>query len=277
MTGTVFLITGTSVGFGNEYVKKVLAEGDIAVATSRDSSKLQFEGSNDKNFLAVDLDVTSPASCEKAFKAATDKFGHVDVVCNNAGYGLSGPFETVSDEQARTQMEVNFFGVMNVTRVALKHMREGKGGNIQQVTSIGGQRGVPSFSIYCASKWAIEGFTEAISQEVKPEWNIHLTCIEPGGFRTEWSGTSMTFGEGMPGVYDHIDPKKNAEKRNKTQAGDPAKGAAAMYKVGKMSDPPLRIVLGSDAFGAMEQKMKTYHETLEKNKPISLSTDVEEK
>lgn len=126
------------------------------------------------------------------------KFGRIDVVVNNAGYGLGGTFETLSDKQIRTQMEVNFFGLINVTREALKIMREKQsppGGKIQQVTSIGGQRGVPFFSIYCASKWAVEGFTEAVSKELKPEWGIKLTCIEPGGFRTDWAGRSMDFGE----------------------------------------------------------------------------------
>lgn len=120
------------------------------------------------------------------------------MVVNNAGYGLSGEFEGLSNEQIRTQMEVNFFGLINVTREALKVMRERNsppGGKIQQITSIGGQIGVPTFSIYCASKWAVEGFTEALSKELKPEWNIKLTCIEPGGFRTDWAGRSMAFGE----------------------------------------------------------------------------------
>lgn len=138
-----------------------------------------------QNFLALQLDVTKQSDIDAAFKAAIDTFKRVDVVVNNAGYGLAGPFEEVSLEQGRTQMEVNFFGLTQVTRKALDVMREQKpsGGLIQQVTSIGGQRGVPLFSFYCASKWAVEGFTEALSQEVKPEWGIKFTCIEPGGFR----------------------------------------------------------------------------------------------
>lgn len=129
------------------------------------------------------------------------KFGRIDVVVNNAGYGLSGEFEALSDEQIRKQMEVNFFGLLNVTREALSVLRDKNsppGGRIQQITSIGGQRGVPTFSIYCASKWAVEGFTEALSNEIKPEWNVKLTCIEPGGFRTDWAGRSMEFAERHP-------------------------------------------------------------------------------
>jgi NAD(P)-dependent dehydrogenase (short-subunit alcohol dehydrogenase family) len=178
MTPRVFFITGTSTGFGQDYVKVILQNGDHVVATARNSSKLKFDGANDNNSLFVDLDVTSKPSIEKAFDAALKKFGRVDVVCNNAGYGLSGEFESLSDKQIRTQMEVNFFGLIDVTRKAMEVMREQspKGGVIQQVTSIGGQTGVPTFSIYCASKWAVEGFTEAVQLEVKPEWNIKFTC-----------------------------------------------------------------------------------------------------
>lgn len=142
MSPRVFLITGTSTGFGDELVKVVLKNGDHVVATARNSSKLSFEGANDSNSLLVDLDVTDRKSIDKAFEAAINKFKRIDVVVNNAGYGLSGPFETLSDRQIRQQMEVNFFGLIDVTRKALETMRELKtGGVIQQVTSIGGQIG----------------------------------------------------------------------------------------------------------------------------------------
>ena len=133
-------------------------------------------------------------------------------------------------------MEVNFFGLMYVTRKALKVMREVNkpaGGKIQQVTSIGGQVAFPTTSIYCASKWAVEGLTESISQEMKPEWNIKLTCIEPGGFRTDWAGRSMVFGDEKEAAYDHIDAEKAMNKANGTQRGDPVKGGRAMWELGK--------------------------------------------
>lgn len=183
----VIIITGTSTGFGQEMTKVALKAGDSVVATARDASKLKFEDATDKNFLAVDLDVQKKEQIEQLFQKTLDKFGRIDVVCNNAGYGLSGPFETVTEEQIRKQMEINFFGLLNVTRKAVEVMRTQSppGGLIQQVTSIGGQRGVPNFTSYCASKWAVEGFTEALQGEMKPEWKIKFTCIEPGGFRTE--------------------------------------------------------------------------------------------
>lgn len=142
MAPRVFLITGTSTGFGEELVKVVLKNGDHVVATARNSSKLKFDDANDSNSLMVDLDVTDKKSIDKAFEAAVKKFKRVDVVVNNAGYGLSGPFETLSDAQLRKQMEINFFGLIDVTRKALETMRELKtGGVIQQVTSVGGQIG----------------------------------------------------------------------------------------------------------------------------------------
>jgi NAD(P)-dependent dehydrogenase (short-subunit alcohol dehydrogenase family) len=142
-------------------------------------------------------------------------------------------------------MDVNFFGLLAVTKKAMEVMREQKpsGGLIQQVTSIGGQRGAPLFSIYCASKWAVEGFTESISHEVKPEWGIKFTCVEPGGFRTDWAGRSMSFAEQRHPAYDHMDAKTIMEARNGTQAGDPVKGAKAIYELAILEDPPLRVVI----------------------------------
>ena len=202
----------------------------------------------------------------------------MDVVVNNAGFGLSGPFEELADDQIRKQMEVNFFGLINVTRKAMEVMREQKpsGGLIQQVTSVGGQIGVPTFSIYCASKWAVEAFTETISQEVKPEWGIKFTLIEPGGFRTDFSGRSMDSPAKRHPAYDHIDTKKNKEARNGTQPGDPAKAASAMYELAIDNDPPLRVTLGSDGFTKITEKVEKYKEDLKKYEKISKSTDIEE-
>ncbi|KAK3661173.1 hypothetical protein LTR56_000296 [Elasticomyces elasticus] len=278
MATQVFLITGTSTGFGYELVQKCLSEGDKVVATARNSSKLKFDNTSKDNFLAVDLDVTDQKSIDQAFDKAISQFGRIDVVVNNAGYGLSGEFESLSDRQIRTQMEVNFFGLINVTRKALETMREvnkPQGGKIQQITSIGGQRGVPTFSIYCASKWAVEGYTEALNAELKPEWNIKLTCVEPGGFRTDWAGRSMAFGENKNKAYDHINAEKQMGERHGKQAGDPAKGARAMWEIAQMEDPPLRTVIGSDAYTAIMGKIDTYSKNYAKYKDLANSTDVE--
>ncbi|CAJ2511358.1 Uu.00g069830.m01.CDS01 [Anthostomella pinea] len=268
----------TSTGFGNELVKKVIAEGDHVVATARNSSKLEKpSGASDSNYLAVDLDVTKKESINAAFSSALKKFGRIDVVVNNAGYGLGGEFESLSENQIRTQIEVNFFGLLDVTRKALETMRDQKpsGGVIQQITSIGGQRGVPLFSIYCASKWAVEGFTEALSHEVKSEWGIKLTCVEPGGFRTDWAGRSMAFGEKKNPAYDHLDAEKTMGEKHGSQAGDPAKGAKAMYELAVMKDPPIRCVIGTDAYAAINGKLDTYRENVKKFEKLSNSTDVD--
>lgn len=197
---------------------------------------------------------------------------------NNAGYGLGGVFEELSEDQIRKQMEVNFFGLTNVTRKALSVMREQKpqGGLIQQVTSIGGQRGVPLFSVYCASKWAVEGFTEALSKEVKPEWNIKFTCVEPGAFRTDWAGRSMQFPDEenkLKKDYDHMQAEQAMEKMNGKQDGDPKKGAKAMYELAVMEEPPLRVVIGVDAYKSIQGKLKEYKENYEKYEQLSNSTN----
>lgn len=156
----------------------------------------------------------------------------------------------------------------------MRDVNKPQGGLIQQVTSIGGQRGVPTFSIYCASKWAVEGFTEAVQQEVKPDWGIKLQCVEPGGFRTDWAGRSMEFGERHT-AYDHINAQETMGKRNGTQVGDPHKGARAMYDLATMQDPPLRCVIGSDAWQAIQTKLDTYRENYGKHEKLIKSTDVD--
>jgi NAD(P)-dependent dehydrogenase (short-subunit alcohol dehydrogenase family) len=193
-------------------------------------------------------------------------------------------------------MEINFFGLLDVTRKAVETMRDLKtGGVIQQVTSIGGQVGMsvpqsfdafrkrrrlnpvgyPTFSIYCASKWAVEGFTEGLSKEMKPEWGIKFTCIEPGGFRTDWAGRSMDFGEIDHPAYDHINAKKAMGARHGTQAGDPAKAAQVFYDLAVMDDPPMRCVVGTDAYTNINKKLGEYKESIQKFEKWSNSTNVE--
>ncbi|KAJ9606424.1 hypothetical protein H2200_009385 [Cladophialophora chaetospira] len=274
----VFLITGTSTGFGRDYAQEVLDRGDIVAATARNPSQLKFKGTSSKNYLALKLDVTDRESIKSAFADTLKQFGRVDVVVNNAGYGLAGALEEYTDAQIRKQFEINLFGLIDVTREALETMRDKQkpsGGLIQQVTSIGGQRGVPLFSAYCGSKWAVEGLTESLSHEVKPEWGIKFTCVEPGGFRTDWAGRSMEFATRHP-AYDHLNAEKSMGERNGTQVGDPKKGAKAMYELAVMSDPPLRVVIGSDAYKGIMDKIEKYEENYRKYQDLSNSTDVDE-
>jgi len=277
MAPKVFLITGTSTGFGREYAQFCLDKGDYVVATARNPNQLSFKNTTDANYLPLRLDVTDKASIATAFAEALKKFSRVDVVVNNAGYGLAGCFEELTDAQIRQQMEINFFGLIDVTRKAMEVMREQQkpqGGLIQQISSIGGQRSVPYFSLYCASKWAVEGFTEAVSHEVKPEWGIKFTCIEPGGFRTDWAGRSMTFADRHP-AYDHMNAKETMEKRHGHQPGDPVKGAKVMYELATMEEPPLRVVVGTDAYAGIMNKIERYEENYKKYEQLSNSTNVD--
>lgn len=273
----VFLITGTSTGFGAALVNEVLSRGDIAVATARDPSKLSFKNTSPSNYLATKLDVTDQSSITSAFAAATKTFGRVDVVVNNAGYGLSGEFESLNTSEIRSQMEVNFFGLLDVTRTALETMRNQKpsGGVIQQVTSIGGLNGVPLFSVYCASKFAVNGFTEALAKEVKPEWGIKFTNVEPGGFRTDWAGRSMAFAEKGHPAYEHLDAKGTMGKRHGTQAGDPAKAAKVMYELACLPEPPLNCVVGTDAYKTISTRLDGWQESVKKYAYLSNSTNVD--
>lgn len=181
----VFFITGSSAGLGANLVQHILDGGDYVFATARNPSTLQFKNTNESNFATAKLDLEDAASIDSSFAAAIAKFGRVDVVVNNGGYGLSGPFEDLTDADIHRQMNVNFTGLLLCTKAAMKTMREQepKGGIIMQVTSVAGRIGFPWMSMYSASKFAIEGFTEAVSQEVDPAWGIKFTCIEPGGFR----------------------------------------------------------------------------------------------
>ncbi|KAF8308816.1 NAD(P)-binding protein [Clavulina sp. PMI_390] len=274
MAKKVFLITGTSSGFGAELVKVVLEHGDIAVATSRDTSRLDFtaQGANSENYLAIPLDVTNKASIQAAFDQTLKTFGKVDVVINNAGYGAIGVFESLSEAEIQKLMAVNFFGVVDVTRTAMEIMRgQPTGGVIQQMSSISGRLAYPGYSMYNASKWALEGFTEAISKEVKPEWNIKFQLIEPGRFRTDWGGPSLALADNHPG-YPHMDLKKYHEDIRGREPDDPVKGALEIYKLANMENPPLRCILGANAYNSMIRTLDERKQEVEKNKSISFST-----
>ncbi|BFZ55456.1 hypothetical protein PYCC9005_002497 [Savitreella phatthalungensis] len=275
MTRT-FLVTGTSSGFGAELVKRVILQGDNIVAASRDSAKLvRPETATDSNYLAVDLDVCDKQSINSAFARAIEKFGRIDVVINNAGYAVAGEFESTSDTQVRSLFDVNCFGVFNVTRKALATMRTQSppGGVIQQVTSIGGQVSAPLFSIYVSSKWAVEGFTEAVAGELKPEWNIHLTCVEPGAFNTEFTGTSLLVADQKVAAYDHVDATKLSEMYHGKLPGDSTKAAKCMYELAVMEKPPLRCALGPDAYDGVKRKLESYQDNLQKYEKSFSQTD----
>lgn len=273
----VWLITGSSRGLGRALAEAVLAAGDKLVATARNPEQLAdlVERYGDQ-VRTVALDVTNEQAASHAVAAATRAFGRLDVLANNAGYGDVSPIEDTSLDEFRAQIETNLFGVINVTKAALPLMREQGAGHILQFSSVGGRIGPVGRAPYAAAKWGVEGFSEVLSKEVGP-LGVKVTIIEPGGFRTDFAGSSTAIREGRP-EYDATVGKTARFQRdyNGKQPGDPAKAAAAVLHIASLNDPPLRLLLGSDAVRFVEQNDLAKMESDRKWKDLSISTDIEQ-
>lgn len=270
----VWLITGSSRGLGRALADAVASGGDRIVATARQPARLGnlLERFGDR-VRCVALDVTHPQAASDAVQTAIDAFGRIDVVVNNAGYGDVGSIEDTSDAEFRSQIETNLFGVINVTKAVIPVMREQRFGHIIQISSIGGRRGTPGLAAYQTAKWGVEGFSEVLAKEVGP-LGIKVTIIEPGGFRTDWAGSSMTI---RPGRSDY-DATVGAVARfqreyNGTQPGDPVKAASVIRYIAGLKEPPLRLLLGSDAVLLAEQVDSARIESDRKWRELSISTD----
>jgi NAD(P)-dependent dehydrogenase (short-subunit alcohol dehydrogenase family) len=242
----VWFITGSSKGFGRIWAEAALARGDQVAATARDASTLEplTERYGD-DVLALALDVQDMEADFAAIKQAQEKFGRLDVVVNNAGYGLFGAVEEVSPEQARDQIETNLFGALWITQAALPIMREQGSGHIIQVSSIGGVSAFPYVGLYHASKWGLEGFSQTLAQEVA-EFGIKVTLIEPAGFTTDWGGPSAIKAEPNP-AYDGT-RERMAARRGAQTPGDPEATGPAILKLVDAEEPPLRCFFGRTAF-----------------------------
>ncbi len=244
MATKIWFITGTSRGFGREWTIAALERGDRVAATAR---KLESLADLVKQYgdalLPLELDVTDRAQAVAAVDRAHAHFGRLDVVINNAGYGLFGFVEEVSEAQVRAQMATNFFGALWVTQAALPHLRAQGSGHIIQVSSIGGITAFPGLSMYHASKWALEGFSQSLAQEVRP-FGIHVTLIEPGGFDTDWSGSSADRVEALP-AYAEVS-NAIAERRRAAigKRGNPAATRGPVLKIVDAAQPPLRVFFG---------------------------------
>lgn len=245
----VWLITGSSRGLGRALTTAVLDAGHRAVATARNPADLQdLVDRYGDSVRTIALDVTNPDEARAAIHHATTEFGQLDVVANNAGYANSSPIEETSEEDFRAQLETNFFGVVNVTKAALPVLRAQRSGHILQFSSIGGRvGGTPGLAAYQAAKFAVEGFSEVLHNEVGP-LGIKVTIIEPGAFRTDWGGTSMR----IPAVgqdYEETVGKINEYRKNidGQQQGDPERAAKIITDLVDLDQPPLRLLLGSDA------------------------------
>jgi NAD(P)-dependent dehydrogenase (short-subunit alcohol dehydrogenase family) len=244
------------------------------VATGRDPGRLKdLVVRYGDQVRAIALDVTDEQAATGAVAEAIEAFGRLDVVANNAGYGDVCPIEDMSMTEFRAQIETNLFGVVHVTKAALPFMREQGSGHILQFSSIGGRIGPIGRAAYAAAKWGVEGFSEVLSKEVGP-LGVKVTIIEPGGFRTDFAGSSSTIREGRP-EYDATVGKTARFQRgfNGKQPGDPAKAAAAVLRITGSDNPPLRLILGSEAFRAIEQNDLAKLNSDRKWKELSISTD----
>jgi len=261
----VWFITGANRGFGLEFAKAALSREDKVAGTSRNTMQLdELAAQYADNFLPLQLDVTDRAKAFDAVNAATEKFGRLDVVVNNAGYGLFGAVEEVSEKQLRDQLEVNLFGVFHVTQAVLPILRQQGSGHIIQISTIGGVAAFPYLGAYHASKWALEGMTESLAQEVAG-FGIKVTLVEPGSFATDWGGNSATYAAPKP-EYDPLRAGM-AERRRSTPAGsvgDPKAAGLAILDIADAVEPPLRVFFGIMPTQIVphlyDQRLKTWKE-----------------
>ncbi len=251
MANKTWFITGTSRGFGREWAAAALQRGDRVAATARDASTLDdLKERHGDALLASTLDVTDRAAVFASVKQAHEHFGRLDVVVNNAGYGQFGMIEELSEQDARDQIETNLFGALWVTQAALPFLREQGSGHFLQVSSIGGISAFPNVGIYHASKWGLEGFSQALAQEVK-SFGIDVTLIEPGGFSTDWGGSSSRSADELEAYAEMHESAR--QRRANSVPGDPAASAEAVLRIVDADEPPLRCFFGSAPLGIAEQ------------------------
>ena len=266
----VWFITGASTGLGRSLAEAVLAKGDTVVATARkEETVVDLEKKYPGKAKAVRLDVTDLAQVKASVQAAVDAFGRIDVVVNNAGYGLVGTVEEVSDAQIRHQFETNLFGLLNVTREVLPRLREQKSGHILNITSMGGQVSFPGFGMYHGTKYAVEGISESLAQEVAG-LGIKVTIVEPGGFKTDFGTRSLVRGERIAAyqpVYDAL-----VQAFSGATFGDPARAALGIIKAVEADAPPLRLALGADALHGIRAKFESELEEYKRWEPVSVDT-----
>ncbi|MDY0987095.1 oxidoreductase [Flavobacterium sp. CFBP9031] len=272
----VWFITGASKGLGLELAKKLLAEGFKVAATSRNEASLSAAlGKASENFLPLEMDLVDEKSVKTAIDRAVNHFKTIDVLVNNAGYGLLGALEELTDAEARKNYEVNVFGLLNVIRNAMPILRANQSGHIFNISSVGGYYGeFPGWGIYCSTKFAVAGLTESLAAEIKP-FGVHATIVYPGYFRTDFlKDSSLLVPENPIAEYKEVRQSESAHKDdiNENQPGDPVKLAEALIKVSQDQNPPLHLFLGEDAFNMANQKIASVQKELEGWKSVSVST-----
>ncbi len=274
----VWFITGCSTGFGKELAKLVLAKGWKAVVTARKPEQLQeLVAGNEQNALALQLDVTNAAQVKQAVQQAETKFGKIDVLVNNAGYGYLAAIEEGEDEAVRKMFETNFFGLVTATKAVLPGMRKQKSGHIVNISSIGGLVSFGATGYYHATKYAVEGLSESLAIETAP-LGIKVTIVEPGPFRTDWSGRSLQESKTVIDDYDSTagERRRQSKQNSGKQVGDPVRGAQAIIDAVTSNEPPLHLVLGKPALGLAHKKLESLKKDLDTWQATTLGADFPE-
>jgi NAD(P)-dependent dehydrogenase (short-subunit alcohol dehydrogenase family) len=271
----VWFVTGSSSGLGRELCETLLRRGHAVVATARKIESVEDLAS--VSCLPAVLDVTKPDTIKASVSATIARFGRIDVLVNNAGYGEMGVIEEFTDERAKRQFETNVFGVLNVMREVLPVMRKQRSGHVLQLSSISGLASYPFVGMYCATKHALEAISEAMAAEVEP-FGIKVTLVEPGRFRTDFAGRSLGLPPVIEGDYKELTLDRIAryEGIDGNQPGDPQKAVGAMIKVVESPSPPLRLLLGKDAYEWANEKIAQLQRDFEAWRDVSLATDYDE-
>ncbi|EWY39958.1 short-chain dehydrogenase [Skermanella stibiiresistens SB22] len=271
----VWFITGASRGLGALVARKALEQGDAVVATARDPKAVTDRFGEHPNLLAVALDVTDEAQANAAAEAAVNRFGRIDVLLNNAGFGLMGAVEEATAAEVETVYRTNVFGLLTVTRAVLPHMRRARSGRILNISSIGGYRGAAGFGVYSSTKFAVEGLSEALHDELAP-LSIHVTVVEPGYFRTDFlDASSLSVSPTIIADYAETAGRVRAvaAELSHNQPGDPNRLAEVLVAFVDAPHPPVRLPLGSDTVAAIEDKHRRDSAILDEWRAVSASTD----
>jgi NAD(P)-dependent dehydrogenase (short-subunit alcohol dehydrogenase family) len=270
-----WLITGASRGFGARIAQLALEGGDNVVATARNATLITDKLGERSNLLAVPLDVTNADQARQAVKAGVERFGGINVLLNNAGFGLLGAVEEASADEVERLYRTNVFGLLTVTRAVLPQMRKQKSGRILNISSIGGYRAAAGFGVYCSTKFAVEGLSEALHAELAP-LGIHVSVIEPGYFRTDFlDSSSLSISTVRISDYDQTAGvvRERAASLNHSQPGDPEKFAKLVVEFSDAVDPPVRMPVGSDTIAAIVAKHDSDARIISEWRQVSISTD----
>lgn len=271
----VWMVTGASRGIGARIAEAALAQGDAVVATARDAATVEKRLGRSDALLPVALDVTDEAQAQRAVQQALARFGRIDVLVNNAGYGLLGAVEEVTADEVRAQFDTNVFGLLHVTRAVLPGMRARRAGHVINISSLGGVQSSAGFGVYCSTKFAVEGLTEALAAELAP-LGIHATAVQPGYFRTEFldSASLAVAPRVLPDYADSAGAVREAARRiNLNQPGDPVRLAQAVMQLVVSPKPPLRLPLGTDTLQTIAARHAAVERETAQWRTLAASTD----